>query len=301
MNFRPTLSLLVLGFLIAAPAARADISGQPSAVCGGVLMTIDDLQKSIAQGFAPTGFTALTYYVDPNLDALAKQMNRFDPKEAKVAREKIAEFRARQNSPGVRTTATIFSGQGVSEFLKSATTGANQISAQANQGLALKKWVIAAYGLESVLSVAAIPRLLEMGSDQWWAVIPAALFAVQFGRPVVKALLRLKESPLQKFMVSEFTRLGTTSSDNGLHLFSMSAKSASDFKTVVSLEEGARSPWAQEVLVDSRPWGVTRVRRIIRGKNPFVIPRKKAQIDLIAMPYGTDGQRQIVVLTAEGF
>ncbi len=299
MNLRRSFLILALTFAVPAPVSLADISGHSSAVCGGVLMTVDELERSIAEGFAPTGFAPLSF-AEPNLEAFAKQLEGFDEKATKEAREKIAAFRARTEFPGVRTSAILFSGDGATALLKSSVGNARAIGAQAGKNPIFKKWLIGAFGARSLLSLAAIPQLLDQSSDKWWYIIPAALIAVEFGRPVVQSLLRMRKSPLEKFMIEEFAKVGVASKAEGLHILSMTGKSTTDFKTLVTVEENARAPWAQQMVFSARPYGATRMKRVFRWKNPLVIPRQTSHIDLIAMPYGPDRQRQILVLTAEG-
>jgi hypothetical protein len=301
VNFRRpiALALLLTSLLLAVPTARADISGNRSAICGGVMRTMDEVEQSIAAGLEPTGFAPFTY-AEPSLAAFGKLLDAYDAKAAKEAREKIAAFIARQNTPGMRTNAMLFSGAGAVEFLKSSVGEAKEIGAQAKKNWVMKKWMVATFGVLAMNSLAGIPNLLEMDSDKWWYVVPAAVFATAFGKPVVQALLRMKKSPLEKFMVEEFAKIGASSTDGALHVFSMTAKSTSDVKTLVTIEENARAPWAQQIVIDNQALLQPRVSRIARGKNPLKLGSKKAQIDLIALPYGPDRQRQILVLTAEG-
>ena len=299
MNFRRAIPLLFLAFGLSAPAVRADISGNRSAICGGVLLTVDEVEKSIAAGLAPTGFAPFTY-AEPSLPAFGELLDAYDAKAAQEARAKLATFLARRNEPGIRTSAMLFSGAGAVEFLKSSVGEAKEIGAQAKKSPVLKKWMIATFGVLAMNSLAGIPNLLDMDSDKWWYVVPAAVLATTFGKPVVQALLRMKKSPLEKFMVEEFAKIGASSTDGALHVFSMTAKSTSDVKTLVTIEENARAPWAQQIVIDNQALMQPRLSRIVRGKNPLKLGSKKAQIDLIALPYGPDHRRQVLVLTAEG-
>jgi hypothetical protein len=299
VNFRPFTISLLLALALGTSAARADISGHSSAMCGGVMLTLDELQKSVEAGLAPTDFSPLTY-AEANVEGFSKYVEQFGEKPAAEAREKIAKFRSRQGMPGIRTSAMVFSGEGATQFLKSSVIGAQEIGNQAGKKFIFKKWMIGFFGIRSLMSLSAMPHLLSMQSDKWWYTLPTLLFAAQFGQPVVKSLLRLRESPLEKFMLEEFQKIGMTSKDGALHMLSITGKQTSDFQTLLTVEENARAPWVQQMVFDARTAGTTRLKRILRGKNPLVVPRKTAHIDLIAMPYGADGQRQVLVLTAEG-
>jgi hypothetical protein len=299
VNFRHfTIALLIATFPGARPV-YADISGHPSAICGGVLLSLDELAENIEKGFASTRYSPLSF-AEPNLKAFGALLDRFPEKEAKEARKKLAVYLSRKDMPGIRTTAFVFSGDGAAQFLKSSAINAAEIGAQAKKNTILKPLVISAFGLRSVISLAAIPTLLSMNEDKAWYTIPAALMAIQFGRPVVKALLRSKESALQKFMVSEFEQVGKTSADTGLNMLSITGHSNSDFKATMTFQENLRAPYAQDIIFDARMYGHTGVKRIIEKKNPFISQKKTAHIDLFAFPQGQYGERQILVLTAEG-
>lgn len=299
-SFRLVVSLLLASSAFGTSVARAAISGHSSAICGGVLRAVEAVERSVAEGVAPAGYLPFTI-AEPDLRAFAKTLDRFDGKAAAEARKKIALHVSRSGNPGVRTTAFLFSGEGAIEFLKSASVEAKKVGAQAGKRGVFNPLLIGAFGARSLLSLLAIPTLLEMDPDKRWYAVPAALFAIAFGKPVVKAILRMRKSPLEKFMVDEFSRLGAATGEDALHVLSMTGKSTSDFKTIVDFEANARAPWAQQMVFDARPYGMTRAKRVLRGKNPLVVPRKTARIDLIAIPYGDRGDRQILVLTAEGF
>jgi hypothetical protein len=293
-------SLLLLVSNLPTSIASAGYFGSPTAACGGLMMTVDELKASVDGGLAPTDFSPLNF-TEPNLTAFAKTLDRFDEKEAGTAREILAKYLSRKDLPEVRTTATLFSGKGAIDFLKKGATNADEIGAQAAKNRVLKKWVIGFFGVASLQAFAGIPNIVGMDRAEWWYIIPVALIGAEFGAPVVKALLRLRESPLEKFMVEDFAKIGASAEkSDALHILSLTARKTSDFKTVVTAEENARAPWAQEIVLNSRLWGDTRVRRIARGKNPLVIPRKTVRVDLISIPYGTAGERQILVLTSEG-
>ncbi len=294
------LVTLAFGFTVAAPAAKADISGNSSAICGGLIMTVDDLQKAVREGLAPSDFSPLTF-ADANVAQFTRNLDRFGEKPAKEARKKIATYMSRTGMPGMRTSAMVFNGEGAEKFLKSSAIAAREIGNQAEKNRIFKKWVIGIFGTQSLIALAGIPHLLEMSSDKWWYIIPQALLAVPLGMSVVKSLLRLKGSTLDQFMVKEFAKIGVVSQDSGLHMLSITGKSTSEFATQVTLEDTARAPWAEQVVIDNRPIGLTSVKRILAGKNPLTVTSKTAHVDLIAMPYGNDGQRQILVLIAEGF
>lgn len=286
-------------FILLSASVQAGMTGHPSAICGGVLTSVEKLETEIAEGMSKQGVEVYT----AESNALAKYGKLFDSfpeKDARLAHEKLGEYIKRSESGEFATSAIAIHGYEARAFLESADLGAKQIVGKAKESKFMKPLATLFMAPRSLICAAGAYKFLNKKEStlNTLMALEMGFCTVSFSRPLVRFIRDLKKSGLEKFIMTELPRLEQAATRNlSVNILSVKAERSLD-AIKVSGDGNQIASYSQQVINSHMPLIAPNIVRLFKKKS-FVFPTTSVQVDLIAMPMGLAGERGLLVLSSE--